>query len=90
LLTEERTTQDPKVGLSLGHYGGPSGGGVLREARLLMSEAPLYRGTSLIEKHPLPWDPPNTPCIGLRQGPRGLRSLMSEVSLYENPSKKRA
>ena len=47
-----------------------------------MSEAPLYRGTSLIIHHP----PPSEPTAGLAQGPivdpGGGRFLMSEVPLH--------
>jgi hypothetical protein len=39
------------------------------------------RGASLIRKRLPPCDPPTTLGIGLRQGPSGLRFLMSEVPL---------
>ena len=39
------------------------------------------RGTSPIRKPPSPYDPPKTLGIGLWQGPRGVRFLMSEVPL---------
>ena len=41
-----------------------------------------YRDTSLIRKRPPSQDPPRTLGIGLRWGPRGVRFLMSEVTLY--------
>ena len=40
-----------------------------------------YRGTSPTRKHQFPQDPPRTLGIGLRQGPRGVRFLVSEVPL---------
>ena len=63
-----------------------------------MNEVPLYSGCDegfashyfggLIQgylaskKHPPPYDPPRTLGMGLRQGPRGVRFLISKVSLY--------
>ena len=41
-----------------------------------------HRCTSLIRKRPPPYDPPRTLSIGLRQGLRRVRFLMSEVPLY--------
>ena len=62
---------DPTVGLALGPYG---------------TEVPLqrymYRGTSPIRKRPPSQDPPRTLGIGIRQGPKGLRFLVSEVPLH--------
>ena len=44
-----------------------------------------YRCASPIRKGPSPHDLPRTLGIGLRQGPRGVRFLMtSEVPLYSN------
>ena len=40
------------------------------------------RDTSPIRKHPPIQDPPRTLGIGLQYGPRGLRSLVSEVPLH--------
>jgi hypothetical protein len=39
------------------------------------------RGTSPIKKRPPPQEPPRTLRIGLRQGPRGMRFLVIEVTL---------
>ena len=41
-----------------------------------------FRGTSPIRKHPPPYDPRRTLGIVLREGPRGVHFLMSEVPLY--------
>ena len=41
-----------------------------------------YEGTSPIRKRPPPKTLPRTLGIGLRQGPRGVRFLVSEVPLY--------
>ena len=41
-----------------------------------------HRGTSPIRKRPPPYDAHMTICIGLRQGPRGVHDLVSEVTLY--------
>ena len=35
--------------------------------------------SSPIRQRPPPWDPPRTPGIGLRQGPRGVRFLIREI-----------
>ena len=44
-------------------------------------ETGKHRGTSPVRKRPPPYDPPMTLGIGLRQGPRGVRVLISEVPL---------
>ena len=41
----------------------------------------MYRGTSPIRKRPPTSDPPRTLGIGLRQGPMGVRFLVSEVHM---------
>ena len=46
-----------------------------------VTQCTSYRGTSLTKKRPPPWDHRRALGIGLLQGPRGLRFLMSEVSL---------
>jgi len=47
----------------------------------------LLQGYLAHKKTPThPWDPARTLGIGLRQGPRGVRFLISEVPLYR-PSK---
>ena len=49
-----------------------------------MSEVPLYRawtGGRDIKKRPSLYDPLRTLGIGPRQGPRGVRDLVSEVPL---------
>ena len=43
-----------------------------------------YRGTSPIRNRPPPYDPPKTLGTGLWQGPRWMRSLISEVPLKLN------
>ena len=40
------------------------------------------RGSSPIRKRPPPYDPPRTLGIGLRQGPRWVCFLISEVPMY--------
>ena len=45
-------------------------------------EVICYRSTSLIRKCPSPKDSPRTLGIGLRNDPRGVRFLISEVPLY--------
>jgi len=41
-----------------------------------------YRGTSFIRKRPTPWDHHRALGVGLLQGPKGRRFLVSEVPLY--------
>ena len=41
-----------------------------------------FRGTSPIRKHPPPYDPRRLLGKFIREGPRGVRFLMSEVPLY--------
>ena len=50
-------------------------------ARLQTRGGGGYRGTSLIRKHPSPYDPSLTLAMGLRLGPRGALYLMSKVPL---------
>ena len=47
-----------------------------------LSEVSPYRGTSLIRKRPPPEDFHRDPGIVLLQGPKGVRFLVSEVTLY--------
>ena len=49
-----------------------------------MARLGTYRGTSLIRNRPLPYDPPMTLGLGLLQGPRGGRFLMSQAPLHRD------
>ena len=56
--------------------------GVSEPAEMSLPHKHLYLGSQVVDVWVPPWDSPRTLGIGLRQGPRGLHFLVSEVPLY--------
>ena len=59
------------------------GHGPIEDCRRALGIGIQYEGTSLISKRPPPEDHPRTQGKGLRQDPRGVHFLMSEVHLSD-------